>query len=147
MKTFRAKSLAALGLLIVVGQSSATDEANCRSIDNVLERLACFDESHKEQAENPSPEDRRDNSSKTDGLKNIFTDRDSRVVTTTLAEINKLPRSGAILYLANNQIWQFVRKRSLNAKPGDEVVIKRGFIGDYLISVDGGSFIPVKRLE
>ena len=147
MKTFRAKSLAALGLLIVVGQSSATDKANCRSIDNVLERLTCYDESHKEQAENPSPGDRRENSSKTDGLKNIFADRDSRVVTTTLAEINKLPRSGAILYLANNQIWQFVKKRSLNAKPGDMVVIKRGFIGDYLISVDGGSFIPVKRLE
>ena len=147
MKIFRAKSLAALGLLIFVGQSSATDEANCRSIDNVLERLACYDESHKEQAEDSSPEDRRGYSSKTDGLNNIFADRDSRVVTTTLAEINKLPRSGAILYLANNQIWQFIKKRSLNAKPGDEVVIKRGFIGDYLISVDGSSFIPVKRLE
>ena len=109
MKIFRAKSLAALGLLIFVGQSSATDEANCKSIDNVLERLACYDESHKEQAEDPSPEDRRGYSSKTDGLKNIFADRDSRVVTTTLAEINKLPRSGAILYLANNQIWQFIK--------------------------------------
>ena len=147
MKIFRAKSLAALGLLIFVGQSSATDEANCKSIDNVLERLACYDESHKEPAEDPSPEDRRGYSSKTDGLNNIFADRDSRVVTTTLTEINKLPRSGAILYLANNQIWQFIKKRSLNAKPGDEVVIKRGFIGDYLISVDGSSFIPVKRLE
>ena len=147
MKIVRAKSLAALGLLIFVGQSSATDEANCKSIDNVLERLACYDESHKEQAEGPSPEDRRGYSSKTDGLNNIFADRDSRVVTTTLTEINKLPRSGAILYLANNQIWQFIKKRSLNAKPGDEVVIKRGFIGDYLISVDGSSFIPVKRLE
>ena len=147
MKIFRAKSLAALGLLIFVGQSSATDEANCKSIDNVLERLACYDESHKEQEEDPSPEDRRGYSSKTNGLNNIFADRDSRVVTTTLTEINKLPRSGAILYLANNQIWQFIKKRSLNAKPGDEVVIKRGFIGDYLISVDGSSFIPVKRLE
>ena len=147
MKIFRAKSLAALGLLLVVGQSSATDQANCRGIDNVLERLACYDESHKEQTESQSLEDRKDKSSKTGGLNNIFADRDERIVTTSLMEINKLPRSGAILYLANNQVWQFVKKRSLNAKPGDEVKIKRGFIGDYLISVDGSSFIPVKRLE
>ena len=147
MKIFRAKSLAALGLLIVVGQSSATDKANCRGIDNVLERLACYDESHKEHAESQSPEDRKDKSLKTGGSNNIFADRDSRAVTTTLTEINKLPRSGAVLYLANNQVWQFVKKRSINAKPGDEVMLKRGFIGDYLISVDGSSFIPVKRLE
>ncbi len=147
MKTFRAKSLAALGLLIIVEQSSATDEANCRSIDNVLERLACYDKSHKEQTESQSPKDHEDKSSKIGGSINIFADRDGRVVTTTLTEINKLPRSGAVLYLANNQVWQFVKKRSLNAKPGDEVIIKRGFIGDYLISVDGSSFIPVKRLE
>ena len=144
---FRTKNLAALGLLIVVGQSSATDKANCRGIDNVLERLACYDESHKGQTESQSLEDRKDKSSKTGGSNNIFGDRDGRVVTTTLTEINKLPRSGAILYLANNQVWQFVKKRSLNAKAGDEVKIKRGFIGDYLISVNGSSFIPVKRLE
>jgi hypothetical protein len=147
LKIFRAKRLAALGLILVVGQSNATDRANCRGIDNVLERLACYDESHKEQTESRSLEDRKDNSSKSGGLNNIFADRDGQVVTTTLTEINKLPRSGAILYLANNQVWQFVKKRSLNAKPGDEVIIKRGFIGDYLISVDGSSFIPVKRLE
>ena len=147
MKIFRAKSLAALGLLLAVGQSSATDEANCRGIDNVLERLACYDESHKGQTESQSLKDGKDKSSKTGGFNNIFADRDGRVVTTTLTEINKLPRSGAILYLANNQVWQFVKKRSLNAKPGYEVKIKRGFIGDFLISVDGSSFIPVKRLE
>ena len=147
MKMFRAKNLAALGLLIVVGQSSATDKANCRGIDNVLERLACYDESHKENGESQSLEDRKDKSPKTGGLNNIFADRDERIVTTSLMEINKLPRSGAILYLANNQVWQFVKKRSLNAKAGDEVKIKRGFIGDYLISVNGSSFIPVKRLE
>ena len=147
MKIFRAKSLAALGLLLVVGQASATDQANCRGIDNVLERLACYDESHKGLTESRSLEDRKDKSSKTGGSNNIFGDRDGRVVTTNLTEINKLPRSGAILYLANNQVWQFVKKRSLNAKAGDEVKIKRGFIGDYLISVNGSSFIPVKRLE
>ena len=136
-----------LGLLLAVGHSSATDEANCRGIDNVLERLACYDESHKGQTESQSLKDGKDKSSKTGGFNSIFSDRDSRVVTTTLTEINKLPRSGAILYLANNQVWQFVKKRSLNAKPGDEVMIKRGFIGDYLISVEGSSFIPVKRLE
>ena len=147
MKIFRAKSLAALGLLLAVGQSSATDEANCRGLDNVLERLACYDESHKGQTESQSLKDGKDKSSITGGFNNIFADRDGRVVTTTLTEINKLPRSGAILYLANNQVWQFVKKRSLNAKPGHEVTIKRGFIGDFLISVDGSSFIPVKRLE
>ena len=144
---FRAKNLAALGLLIVVGHASATDKANCRGIDNVLERLACYDETHKEQTESQSLEDQKDKSAKTGGSNNIFADRDGRIVTTSLMEINKLPRSGAILHLANNQVWQFVKKRSLNAKPGDEVKIKRGFIGDFLISVDGSSFIPVKRLE
>ena len=59
LKMFRAKNLAALGLLIIVGQSSATDEANCRGIDNVLERLACYDESHKENGESQSLEDRK----------------------------------------------------------------------------------------
>ncbi len=147
MKIARAKSLAALGLLIVSGQSGATDKANCRSIDNVLERLACYDESHKEQAEGQSTEDRKDKSAKIGGSNNIFADRDSPVVKTSLTEINKLPRSGAILYLANDQVWQLVKKRSLNAKPGDEVIIKRGFIGDYLLSIDGSTSFPVKRLE
>mgnify|MGYP001348032617 CR=1 FL=1 len=147
MKISRAKNLAALGLLIVFGQSSATDTANCRSIDNVLERLACYDETHKEQAESQSPEAQEDKTSKIDGSRNIFADRNNPVVTTTLTEINKFPRSGAILHLANNQIWQLVKKRSLNAKPGDQVIIKRGFIGDYLISINGRSSIPVKRIE
>lgn len=148
MKISKAKTLAALGLLIVFGQSSATDKANCRSIDNVLERLACYDESHhKEQAEGQSTEERNDKSAKIGGSNNIFADRDGPVVTTRLAEINKLPRSGAILYLANDQVWQLVKKRSLNAEPGDQVIIKRGFIGDYLISIGGRSSIPVKRLE
>ncbi len=147
MKISRAKSLVTLGLSIVFGQASATDNANCRSIDNVLERLACYDNSHKDQSEPQTPEAQGNKSSKIGSANNIFADRDRPVMTTRLTEINKLPRSGAILYLANNQVWQLVKKRSLNAKPGDEVVIKRGFIGDYLISVEGSSFIPVKRLE
>ena len=147
MKILKVKSLIALGLLLCVGQSSATDEANCRNIVNVLERLACYDESHKAQTDRISAADLRDNSSPIGIVSDVVRDRDKTVVTASLVEVDKLPRSGALLYLNNSQVWQLAKKRALSAKPGDEVVIQRGLIGGHLVRVNGGTLIPVKRIE
>ena len=147
MKILRVKSLIALGLLLCIGQSRATDEANCRNIVNVLERLACYDESHKAQTDRISAADLRDNSSPMGIVNDVVRDRDKTVVTASLVEVDKLPRSGALLYLNNSQVWQLTKKRALGAKPGDEVVIQRGLIGGHLARVNGGALIPVKRIE
>ena len=147
MKILKVKILIALGLLLCIGQSSATDEANCRNIVNVLERLACYDESHKAQTDRISAADLRDNSSPIGIVNDVVRDRDKTVVTASLVEVDKLPRSGALLYLNNSQVWQLTKKRALGAKPGDEVVIKRGLIGGHLVRVNGGALIPVKRIE
>jgi hypothetical protein len=147
MKILKVKSLIALGLLLCIGQSSATDEANCGNIVNVLERLACYDESHKAQTDRISAADLRDNSSPIGIVNDVFGDRDKTVVTASLVEVDKLPRSGALLYLNNSQVWQLAKKRALSAEPGDDVVIQRGLIGGHLVRVNGGALIPVKRIE
>ena len=147
MRIVKVKSLIALGLLLCIGQSSATDEANCREIANVLERLACYDDSHKAQSDRISAADLRDNSSPIGIVNDVFGDRSKPVLTASLVEVDKLPRSGAILYLSNSQVWQLTKKRALSAEPGDGVVIQRGLIGGHLIRINGGTLIPVKRIE
>ena len=154
-----------LGLVIVLAANTghAHDEANCRDISNLLARLSCYDESHadgvpnaglqrgniqttqtrsKGSTDNPSVED------SSFGLpKGLFNSNNDTAQQATLTEIYKHPKKMTRLYLDNGQIWGLVKERMMSASAGDLVEMKPGTMGGYRMSINGGSWFRVRRLN
>ncbi len=68
-------------------------------------------------------------------------------ITSTLAAIKAEDQKKMVFRLANGQIWIQVAARDLPFKKGDEVTIKSGTIGGYILRNAKGTSTRVKRIK
>ena len=153
------RTLLALAMVTIANTGQTHDQANCQSIDNLLARLACYDESHgsaKSGAEagitavaSTAQQPRSDESaSSTFGRPTeLFAPRDSRTVSAKLARLDSSPGRKTRLVLDNGQIWELSKDRMIAYRGGAAVEIKTGAVGGYLMSVNGSSWFRVKRID
>ncbi len=120
--------------------AAGPDLQQCRAIESDQERLACYDRVAGSTYEDSF------------GKESVATERppgekgkpqnlESRVASVATAASGKL-----ILGLDNGQTWAQIDSSSLRLKVGDEVRIRRGTMGSYLLTrADGGPEIRVRR--
>ena len=163
------KTLATLTVVFAANTGYAHDEANCRDIGNLLARLSCYDESHSGVAQRSSttrptvatsgtssapppasvagPSQSQAAESPFGEPRRMFSNRDTRTLSAALTKVVKQARSSTRLHLDNEQIWTPTKDRAISASAGDSVKIKTGTIGGYLMSINEGPWIRVKRVD
>ena len=68
-------------------------------------------------------------------------------ITTTIAAIRSRDQQKMVFRLANDQIWMQSSPRNLPFNVGDEVTIKSGTIGGYIMRNKGGTSTRVERIK
>lgn len=157
--------LLAIALTLAVNQAMAHDEANCKNISNLLARLACYDNNHTtvEFSDDQTGIDKTSiplpklQPGGTSGLSSddssfgkrgdIFGASSDTFLTSSVKDVEESPNRRSRLILLNGQSWELTKARSISASKGDMVEIRRGTVGGYFISVEGGRWFRVKRTE
>ena len=153
------RTLLTLAALAAANTSYAHDEANCKDISNLLSRLTCYDESHDSTGSGPqananstaaqaqTPRSNTDASSTFGKPTELFKSRDNRTVSATLTKLDNNPRRKPRLVLDNGQVGELGKDRLVSYPEGAKVEIKTGTVGGYVMSVDGGAWFRVKRID
>lgn len=142
---------------------------DCSQIETTQDRLACFDKQYpREETEIIAPQEINEVSSEAAGTsllvspksepvpvtkepeekkKNWFGSRDKEIITATITEVLDRDRQKMVFRLSNKQIWLQSSPRSLPIHPGDEITIKSGIIGGYILRTSSGTSTRVRRIE
>ena len=155
----------------------AQDSQSCALIENAHERLACFDQqfprpdgaaalpritsqpvrppstlgqrpatapefssvqsTRQQTAPTPLPERPRGLFDFSDSI-----DLDSQIVAVRSGDQQRM-----VFRLANGQIWMQNSPRNLPIKSGDQVNIKSGFLGGYMLRTENGTATRVRRIQ
>ncbi len=73
--------------------------------------------------------------------------RDKLDFTSTLTAIRRGEQQAMMFLLANEQVWMQSSPRDLPFKEGDEIRIKSGTVGGYIMRNDAGASTRVKRIR
>jgi len=155
------RTLLALTMVTIANTGQAHDQANCQSIDELLARLACYDESHgganltgSALKRSNTPTSVAATTSKAESSSSVarqprglFSNDRGESFEAVLTEISKHPKRMTRLYLSNDQVWGLVKERLLSASVGDSVAVKPGTMGGYRMSINNSSWFRVKRLN
>ena len=68
-------------------------------------------------------------------------------IQSTIAALRRKDRQELIFLLENDQIWIQDVHRNMTAEVGDRVTIRRGRMGGYILTVDGGASSRVVRIK
>lgn len=145
-------------LLMTVNQSAlAVEDAltECRQIEEIEERVACYDEFVDSQ-----------NGRKPDAVpdaQSLFGTDDAeakRIVETTLAieqideivatvtDVSKSAGGKLIVSLDNGHVWRQLDNKTLHLKSGEAVIVRKASLGSFLLAKESGSrSIRVKRVD
>jgi len=127
----------------VFSPAVAADEPDlqqCRAMGNDQERLACYDKAVGNTYEDSFGQESVA-TARPPGEKGKPQNLESRVASVTTAANGKL-----ILGLDNGQTWAQLDSPSLKLKVGDQILIRRGKLGSYLLArANGGPEIRVRR--
>jgi hypothetical protein len=150
------KSLLPL-LLLATQPAFATENGltECRQIEDIEERVACYDEyvdSHHPARSSVVPD-----------AQSLFGTDDAearRIVETTLAveQIDRIeatvtgvmdsPGSKMLVVLDNGQTWRQLDNKRLRLERGEAVIVREASLGSYLLEKESGSRrIRVKRVN
>ena len=174
--TFYALLLSALGGSLCQ-TAVAAPAVSCSQIENARERLACFDQQFPRDEGAPSlpritsepirtPDrlgqdtpvlegeyDQPRYRSRTDAPPSpgrpggIFDQTEELDMTSTIAALRRGDQQRMIYRLENGQIWMQNSPRDLPFKIGDEIRIKNGRIGGYIMSSERGVTTRVRRVQ
>jgi hypothetical protein len=143
---------------------------NCSQIENTQDRLACFDRQFpRMESESITPSEAGEVSAKTESVdtKNTGTsssepaavisqpkeekkgwfNREKEVITATITEVLNEDRQKMVFRLSNKQIWLQSSPRSLPINIGDEVTIKSGMIGGFIMRSSSGTSTRVQLID
>ena len=176
MKNNRVFQLILLGSFLAFTPTVfAQDTLDCAQVENARERLACFDRKYPRDPNKPNvvpgiqssapvsrsaptpvqpqatiqtpsqPAQTQDNAGfRTGGMLDF---KEEVNFTTTIEAIRSRDQQKMVFRLANGQIWGQSSPRNLPFKVGDEVTVKSGTIGGYIMRNDGGTSTRVERLK
>ena len=169
MRSITTTVLVLLGFFFTINNSYAHDMGNCAQVDSALERLDCYDGQAKflssqgiedrEVAAQTSPAPISKSNAvrdQTEGAapaskKSSFLSKpiESPIeYSATIAKVVKGKGSTkALVELSNGQIWQIQKSRLVTFKVGNDVVVKQGLIGGYMLRVAGGGSYRVKQIK
>ncbi len=150
----------ALSVILATNSGQAHDTIKCRDLSDSLARLNCYDSSHrvptnsKVAAKKPAPTEIESSaqSKKTEDSANgeppsLFSKKDNGLISSRLIKVVRCPKAIKRIYLDNEQIWQVTKERLFSASAGDAVRVKSGSIDGYMISVNDGQWLRVKRID
>ena len=150
----------ALSAVLATNSGQAHDTVKCRDISDSLARLSCYDSSHgvptnsKVAVKEPAPTEIESSaqSKKTEDSaigepQSLFSKKDNGPISSRLIKVVRRPKASTRIYLDNEQIWQLTKERLLSASTGDAVRVKSGTVGGYMMSVNDGLWLRVKRIN
>ena len=134
----------------------------CRSIAAADQRLACFDRQAAAMSSAIASKDlvfvdkekARAASRSLFGFSipnfgGLFGGGDDEVsqIESTVARTGHNPEGGWVIYLADGSVWsQTDDWPGLDPRPGKQVIVKRGALGSFRLSIPGQNGIKVKRI-
>lgn len=138
-----------------------SDISRCKSIQDDIKRLECFDSFFVSENPDETPEneliivkedsDRNLEDISIFGLpKKIENAEDDEIkISSNIKSVSQKLDLKLIIILENNQIWQTVEKiRDIRLKDGYEVEIREGFLSGYALRVPGKKIkLRVRRLK
>lgn len=155
-------------LLMFSGLVYGGQGSDCSQIENAAERLACFDQQFPESI-TPHPKTETEvmdapasvstqlpsapspTKTSTDTLpqkpKGVFSKPDAVHITARVKAIRSRDKQKMVFLLDNEQVWLQVSPRNLPIREGDEVSIKSGTIGGFILRTDSGTSTRVRRIK
>ena len=110
----------------------------CIQINGAVERLACFERlAQAELSRTPAPTDEEAQTA----------DSDPRRIVSSIESIDQRPHGEYVFYLANGQTWTETQPGRLRYEPGSDVLIQRTFMGSWMMRIEGGRTVRVRRLD
>ncbi len=162
-----------LPLLFLFVQPALADEetlTQCRQIDEITERVACYDkivDSHvpvdsSDSAEISTPPESAESNTVPDS-QSLFGKNDAeakRIVETSMAikpidqieakvtDVRKSANKKLTVTLDNGQTWRQLDNRPMPLKSGETVIVRKASLGSFLMEKQSGSrSIRVKRVN
>ncbi|MDJ0749162.1 MAG: hypothetical protein QNJ11_06740 [Woeseiaceae bacterium] len=163
-------SLLLLSLLPWTSLAADTALIECRQIDDIEKRVACYDDivdsryrsdssGHTDAAAAPAPAEDRE----VPDAQSLFGtgDAEARQIVETTLEIEQIEQIEAtvsdvresvgdkmIVTLDNGQIWRQLDSKTLHLKNGEVVIIRKASFGSFLLEKKSGSrSIRMKRIS
>ena len=169
MRTITTTVLILLGFCFTINNSYAHDTGNCAQVDSALERLDCYDRQAKlsssQGIENrevavqtgplpssePSPALGQKEVAEPVSKKPSFLSQLSESAieySATIAKVVKVEGNAkALVKLSDGQVSQIQKSRLVTFKVDNDVVVKQGLIGGYMLRAAGGGSYRVKRIK
>lgn len=111
---------------------------NCIQINGAVERLACFERLAQAELNRPDTSEQEDARG---------SDSNPRQISSSIAALDQRPHGEHVFYLANGQTWTETQPGRLRYEPGSKVLIQRTFMGSWMMRVDGGRTVRVRRID
>jgi hypothetical protein len=128
----------------------------CSLVENDLKRLMCYDKvikTKKQELEKSPISNQQTKEVKPKQADDVFglenqVKKEIDEISSSIVEL-KLPKIGSrTITLENGQIWKLTDTDSFKAKVGDTVVVKRAFLGSFLMKTENSNkSYRVKRLK
>jgi hypothetical protein len=160
-----------------INDAFAAETTNCTSIENARERLACFDSVYPSSdamvplpkiqseviGERPMPTENAATGGTEPGIAPEVEKPSARERKTTskglldwieeveieskVAAVRRREAQKMVFRLENGEIWMQSTPRDVDIKVGDDVTIKNGKLGGYIMRTSSGASTRVQRLE
>ena len=169
MRTITTTVLILLGFCFTIDNSYAHDTGKSVKVDSALERLYCYDRKAKllisQGFENkevavqsdplpstePSPALGQKEVAEPVSKKPSFLSQPSESAieySATIAKVVKVEGNAkALVKLSDGQVSQIQKSRLVTFKVDNDVVVKQGLIGGYMLRAAGGGSYRVKRIK
>lgn len=126
-------------------QSTLTSQLEqCRTEQNALKRLVCYDEINTRTAGSPAPQTAERTHAVTNPPADNFGKEHRQVAAdpvdqlyATVSDISFSPRKELIITLDNGQIWRQNGSGQFPLQTGERIYIKRGLLGAFYLGKDG----------
>lgn len=115
----------------------------CTIIADDANRLVCYDKLFRSTLPTDAPIPATD----AFGSEQLPDDDKLRELVSTVVKISRRVHNEMVVQLENSQIWTQTSARHLNLREGDNVIIRRGRLGGYILTSERGGSTRVKRLR
>ena len=136
-----------------IASDIASDVARCRSELNDARRLQCYDSLAKSDAP-VAPKMPTKMSQEEFGVSNgpIAAQKSKsqpqlQEIVAKAAAVTKKTNGELVVTLDNDQVWQQLQPSTLRLRVGDEVIIKAGALGSFILVAPSGRGTKVQRVK
>ena len=151
MKVMILSSLIFFNALLHVNMAHASALDACIAIPQDAQRLKCYDGLYRPDGIGVSTipsaaqdfgQEQIDRNNPTAQSKQQLTE-----LTSTVTKIGHNSRNALVFYLDNDQAWHQTSPKAFTIREADNVTIRRGRMGGYILTTERGGSTRVKRLR